>query len=551
MCKYVFLINFFIFFSGFLVSNAYAKECFVFEDLLGGDGCTVNADRAFHNWGYVRLKAKAVGSGKASLDTIFHVVGPYNPPLLQADFSSRVFEKLLPIQNKINATIVYYEFSEINDYALQDKAYALVSAMKKIDQFRGYTRPSFMMGLSLGGVIARYGLISMEQEGYEHGVTHYFSIDSPHQGAHVPLAMQEMFGFFPRAFQEAKDDNSDSFGDILRSLGLFFDNGPVGDFKDGMRELSAAKKVASEAASLLSADSMAAKQLLIHHASANNGRMSEGHSLLNELGLMGMPLGGDLPVFNIGVANGSITGNKFTPSNDYYFNWVGNTIDDIRFLLTLPVMGRIVESDFRGVRPRIQFYKTIIFTGKFTYPDASSIIGDNGKDTYVEHKFVEHTNNQISSPVPYDLMACSTVELPSLIADMVTNNFSVDQGTNDIGKYFNGFDALQKSNCFVPSASALAVSGTDFISNDTNLVSRSPFHAVYGQSGNLSHDLTTFDDCSLTKNGTPGSTCFWNDLLGYVEESHSRNIFWAYDNPNNRKISANVERLVPIFHLLM
>jgi hypothetical protein len=51
-----------------------------------------------------------------------------------------------------------------------------------------------VIGVSMGGLIARYCLKSMENKGKRHLVTNYFSYDSPHQGVFIPIGLQFIIG---------------------------------------------------------------------------------------------------------------------------------------------------------------------------------------------------------------------------------------------------------------------------------------------------------------------------------------------------------------------
>ncbi|MHB9856952.1 esterase/lipase family protein [Streptomyces sp. YIM S03343] len=52
-------------------------------------------------------------------------------------------------------------------------------------------------GFSMGGLIARYALARMEMQRMDHRVRVYFSYDSPHRGAVVPVGLQAFSHFIP------------------------------------------------------------------------------------------------------------------------------------------------------------------------------------------------------------------------------------------------------------------------------------------------------------------------------------------------------------------
>ncbi len=59
-------------------------------------------------------------------------------------------------------------------------------------------------GASMGGQVARVALAEMERDGQEHCTGVYVSWDSPHQGAHIPLAIQTTIDFLSPFSAEAE-----------------------------------------------------------------------------------------------------------------------------------------------------------------------------------------------------------------------------------------------------------------------------------------------------------------------------------------------------------
>ncbi len=68
------------------------------------------------------------------------------------------------------------------------------------------TSPHLIVGgASMGGVVARYALTYMEKNNMPHYTEKYFSIDSPHTGAYVPLSVQLFADYFARHSTGAND----------------------------------------------------------------------------------------------------------------------------------------------------------------------------------------------------------------------------------------------------------------------------------------------------------------------------------------------------------
>ncbi len=65
-----------------------------------------------------------------------------------------------------------------------------------------------IVGYSMGGLVSRYALQSMETEGVAHNMDLFVSVDSPQQGAYVPIGVQHITNVF-------KDDGARPMLDIL------------------------------------------------------------------------------------------------------------------------------------------------------------------------------------------------------------------------------------------------------------------------------------------------------------------------------------------------
>jgi len=64
-------------------------------------------------------------------------------------------------------------------------------AIKKVNnELKVGNAPNVVMGISMGGLVARITLRQLENEGYNHQTCKYISVDSPHKGANVPIGLQ-------------------------------------------------------------------------------------------------------------------------------------------------------------------------------------------------------------------------------------------------------------------------------------------------------------------------------------------------------------------------
>ncbi|MDR2967993.1 MAG: putative lipase [Tannerellaceae bacterium] len=174
-------------------------------------------------------------------------------------------------------------------------------------------QPNVVLGISMGGLVARYALRKMEIENKEHDTWKYISMDSPHKGANIPLGVQACLRHL-----------------INTKISIFFIN------VWGFANLDAIKK----ARTLL--DSKAAKQMLIYYVGSNGAiNNTEHNSFQTEYDNMGFPVRCE----NIALTDGSGSGTQvFVPGTNlvdfvdsYKLGWFKDllaTLASPLFLLT-------------------------------------------------------------------------------------------------------------------------------------------------------------------------------------------------------------------------
>ena len=80
------------------------------------------------------------------------------------------------------------------DY-IERNAMLLVELIKYINNLKVGDKQNVIIGPSMGGLVARYGLNYMESIGLDHETRLYISFDTPHAGANVPIGFQHMFNY--------------------------------------------------------------------------------------------------------------------------------------------------------------------------------------------------------------------------------------------------------------------------------------------------------------------------------------------------------------------
>ena len=128
---------------------------------------------------------------------------------------------------------VFVTFTKNGDL-IENNAMVLEQVIEKINTLKSGNNKSSIIGISMGGLIVRWALKDMEDNGIDHEVANYFSYDSPHQGANIPLGLQYMVNEIIHDFQYTKYFKS---------------------YKDQLTALT----------------SPAAQQMLVTYASYNNG----------------------------------------------------------------------------------------------------------------------------------------------------------------------------------------------------------------------------------------------------------------------------------------
>lgn len=91
--------------------------------------------------------------------------------------------------------IVYVDFADAGTY-IQSNAEYVMGVLDWVNSHKITNEQNVVIGASMGGIICRYALAKMEQEGRNHCTGLYFSFDSPHNGANIPLSIQALGWYF-------------------------------------------------------------------------------------------------------------------------------------------------------------------------------------------------------------------------------------------------------------------------------------------------------------------------------------------------------------------
>ncbi|MFF1543942.1 hypothetical protein [Streptomyces sp. NPDC058291] len=111
--------------------------------------------------------------------------------------------------------VVLLGFEERSASILDNAQAAEAAIVEAIARRRG-NAPLVVGGFSMGGIVTRYALAKMESQGNRpHETELYFSYDSPHRGASIPVGVQAFSYFIPVANDFAKQMNSPAARQML------------------------------------------------------------------------------------------------------------------------------------------------------------------------------------------------------------------------------------------------------------------------------------------------------------------------------------------------
>ncbi len=164
----------------------------------------------------------------------FNILKNQDPDMIHKNLVSSGIYKTLTDKG---FDLMIVQFSQNNDY-IENNAQALKEVFKKCKQLSPY-RKSAVLGVSMGGVIARLAIKEMENQNQDHHVGTYLSYDAPHHGAEVPVGYQTLINDI---------SNSDTAYDLAK----------IGGGLSGVRD---AKSINSQI------NSPAGKQLIMNHYS--------------------------------------------------------------------------------------------------------------------------------------------------------------------------------------------------------------------------------------------------------------------------------------------
>jgi hypothetical protein len=113
------------------------------------------------------------------------------------------------------ADIILLGFDVRHTY-IQANAEVAMSCIRRAAAEREGAAALTVGGVSMGGLITRYALASMETDGEDHQCDTYLSLDSPHNGAWIPVMLQQL-AYFAEKYGEEPPPGQPAQADLIKS----------------------------------------------------------------------------------------------------------------------------------------------------------------------------------------------------------------------------------------------------------------------------------------------------------------------------------------------
>lgn len=318
-----------------------------------------------------------------------------------------------------------------------------------------------IVGASMGGQVVRWALRTMENQNTEHDCKLYFSLDSPHKGATIPLALQAFIKF------GAEHGPEDATRQVFRERW------------EGLQ-------------------SPAPKQLLAFHL-ATNGEHTAYINMMNQLGY-------PQKTRNIASANGSGVGNNQGYSNNTLMGGAHGAINIFSlgtatvFNLDLFAAGNSTISKFFRVLEQPSKTHLHLLTGHMMLEKQSNntVVYKDGEvqRTLLFNGAIPTSQWDRSQTVTFDKDFTNWDNSPGGNRNDISGSFldAIEDGLKDQGfNYSIARPGLRQS--FIPTVSALDLATDNMHTNASDFIGlasnpntgTTPFKSIFIQSNNQAH----------------------------------------------------------------
>ncbi|MEF9903719.1 esterase/lipase family protein [Streptomyces sp. P9-A2] len=146
------------------------------------------------------IMADGFNLGRSKLDVLYHGL----------ESGCRFISEL----RRRGRDVILLGFEERSASILDNARAAEAAIMQAIAERQGDAR-LVVGGFSMGGIVTRYALARLETQRMDHQTALYFSYDSPHRGASIPVGVQAFSHFIPFPNDFARQMNSPAARQML------------------------------------------------------------------------------------------------------------------------------------------------------------------------------------------------------------------------------------------------------------------------------------------------------------------------------------------------
>lgn len=409
--------------------------------------------------------------------------------------------------------IVYIDWH--NSFAsIESNADILIQVIEWVNSIKQSSNPNVVLGYSMGGLVARYALARMEQEGVEHNTSTYISYDTPHLGAHIPLG----YVYLARdLLNSGLEYYFSGIAHLALPLALFY--------MVYLTPMWAWALNIKDAVNII--DAYSAKQMLYYYVNEEHRLDNSIHDSWQEsLNAIGFPKGSkELPLRRLAITNG---GNSSTiPSQHLHlrdtlsYNAGWQTLNSLASTFEYMLMGDIFHATACMLSIFIPRNTTF-----FLEADVFPYIGSSQEVCYskltISKKLlwlvdIQETVHEKHSESPASGFSIETVPASTYFIkkDSISLNKSdtIDLGLNNTLKL-----KMRNNFPFVPTASSLCYKNgedlsesdyhTDFFTPSLTTLHKTPFDSYYAESEASGHIydlrdvyLWLIDACNFAING--------------------------------------------------
>lgn len=325
-----------------------------------------------------------------------------------------------------NYDVIYVDWKNPNEH-IEANAALLREIINEVNRIKDENAErNILMGESMGGLICRYALCTMENMDIDHHTKIYVSLDSPHLGVNLPISLQYLY-----------HDICSIMYNIKTAIDYTIDLFDIPNIYDFIKFLNHNLHSAS------------ARQMAINYIDANGIVDNSMHEeLMEDMLDLGFPKGTvEQPIINLAISNGDIN-----PINreKYYIDFDVN--------LSVKNLVRKLENDFLET----DYYYNLL--GKRNlyldiearpHVQSSQIVSKllllyKKKGLISINKTIYSNIRYASGPYPVDASSGSVYEIPIALNDIDT--------IKSYGFTINEFK-IQDKFLFVPSHSSLCIDG--------------------------------------------------------------------------------------------